>query len=57
MGQLRLKIMTLGPSHKLDGEEEISLGSPNLLIPYGKVYIIIISLHIPWSKNMEMKVA
>jgi hypothetical protein len=49
--------MTLGPSHKLDGEEEISLGSPNLLIPYGKVYIIIISLHIPWSKNMEMKVA
>ncbi len=36
VGQLRLKIMTLGPSHKLDGEEEISLGSPNLLIPYGK---------------------
>jgi hypothetical protein len=24
--------MTLGPSHKLDGEEEISLGRPKLLI-------------------------
>ncbi len=36
LGQLRLKIMTLGPSHKLDGEEEISLGRPELLFKYGK---------------------
>ncbi len=36
LGQLRLKIMTLGPSHKLDGEEEISLGRPKLLFKYGK---------------------
>jgi hypothetical protein len=28
--------VTLGPSHKLDGEEEISWGSPKLLIHYGK---------------------
>jgi hypothetical protein len=48
--------MTLGPSHKFDGEEEISSGRPKLLIKYAKFTLSLFHCTSHRAK-MEMKVA